>query len=92
MESAIPKRSIFIAGRRTNVSVEDAFWRDLKKIARARDMSLSALVTAINSERKHPNLSSAIRLFVLDHYRSQALSVAQKAYASALGLRSPSKK
>ena len=53
----------------TSISVEDAFWKGLKEIARGRDMTLSDVVTAINSKRKHSNLSSAIRLFVLDHYR-----------------------
>jgi predicted DNA-binding ribbon-helix-helix protein len=63
------KRSVFIAGHKTSVSVEDAFWKDIGEIARASNMSASGLIRAINSERKHPNLSSAIRLFVLEYYR-----------------------
>jgi predicted DNA-binding ribbon-helix-helix protein len=70
-KSLIVKRSIRIAGRRTGVGVEDAFWNGLKEIARGRDITLSDLVAAINFERKHRNLSSAVRLFVLDHYRRQ---------------------
>ena len=69
--SVVVKRSIVIAGHKTSVSLEDAFWRGLKDIAGEREVTLSDVVTAINSERKHNNLSSAIRLFVLDHYRGQ---------------------
>ena len=71
MKSPVIKRSIVIAGHKTSVSLEDAFWRGLKEIAAGRDMTLSELVAAIDSERRHGNLSSAIRLFVLDHYRNQ---------------------
>jgi predicted DNA-binding ribbon-helix-helix protein len=71
MKSPVVKRSIVIAGHKTSVSLEDAFWKGLKEIASERDLTLSELVAAIDSERRHGNLSSAIRLFVLDHYRSQ---------------------
>ncbi len=70
MNSPIVKRSIVIAGHKTSVSLEDAFWQGLKEIATERDMTLSDLV--IDTDRHHGNLSSAIRLFVLDHYREQA--------------------
>jgi predicted DNA-binding ribbon-helix-helix protein len=71
MKSPVVKRSIVIAGHKTSVSLEDAFWKGLKEIAGERDMTLSELVASIDSDRRHGNLSSAIRLFVLDHYRSQ---------------------
>ena len=71
MKSPVVKRSIVIAGHKTSVSLEDAFWKGLKEIANGRDMTLSDLVAAIDSERQHGNLSSAIRLFVLDFYRNQ---------------------
>ncbi len=71
MKSPVVKRSIVIAGHKTSVSLEDAFWKGLKEIAGERDITLSDLVAAIDSERKHGNLSSAIRLFVLNHYRHQ---------------------
>jgi len=71
MKSPVVKRSIVIAGHKTSVSLEDAFWKGLKEIASERDMTLSELVAAIDSERQHGNLSSAIRLFVLDFYRNQ---------------------
>ena len=70
MESLVVKRSIVIAGHKTSVSLEDAFWRGLKEIAKARHLTLSALVAGIDSERASGNLSSAIRLFVLAHYRA----------------------
>ena len=69
MKSPVIKRSIVIAGHKTSVSLEDAFWKGLKDIAGNRDMTLSELVATIDSDRRHGNLSSAIRLFVLDHYR-----------------------
>jgi predicted DNA-binding ribbon-helix-helix protein len=71
MQSPVIKRSIVIAGHKTSVSLEDAFWRGLKEIAIGRDKTLSDLVAEIDTERQHGNLSSAIRLFVLDHYRAQ---------------------
>ena len=71
MKSPVVKRSIVIAGHKTSVSLEDAFWKGLKEIAGERDMTLSELVASIDSDRQHGNLSSGIRLFVLDHYRSQ---------------------
>jgi predicted DNA-binding ribbon-helix-helix protein len=71
MKSPVVKRSIVIAGHKTSVSLEDAFWRGLKEIASGRDITLSDLVAAIDAERQHGNLSSAIRLYVLDFYRNQ---------------------
>jgi len=71
MKSPVVKRSIVIAGHKTSVSLEDAFWKGLKEIAVERTMTLSELVATIDSDRQHGNLSSGIRLFVLDHYRSQ---------------------
>ena len=72
MKSQVVKRSIVIANHKTSVSLEDAFWNGLKEIAASRNMPLSDLVSSIDSQRQHGNLSSAIRLFVLDHYRSKA--------------------
>jgi predicted DNA-binding ribbon-helix-helix protein len=71
MKSLVIKRSIVVSGHRTSVSLEDAFWNALKEIAKARNVTLSNLVAAIDSERQHENLSSAIRLFVLGVYRKQ---------------------
>ena len=70
MKSAIVKRSIVIAGHKTSVSLEDAFWSSLKNIARAQQATLSNTVAQIDKARQHGNLSSAIRLFVLDRVRA----------------------
>jgi predicted DNA-binding ribbon-helix-helix protein len=81
MKSPVVKRSIVITGHKTSVSLEDAFWSGLKDIATARNMTLSDLVGSIDADRRQGNLSSAIRLFVLDHYRSQ-LAAAKPGEAS----------
>jgi predicted DNA-binding ribbon-helix-helix protein len=73
MKSPVVKRSIVIAGHKTSISLEDAFWKALKDIAIARHATLSDLVASIDQERQHGNLSSAIRLFVLDHYQARCL-------------------
>jgi predicted DNA-binding ribbon-helix-helix protein len=66
MKSAIVKRSIVIDGRKTSISLEDAFWRNLKEIAHAKRVTLSKMVTEIDATRQQSNLSSAIRPFVLE--------------------------
>lgn len=71
MKSPVVKRSIVIAGHKTSVSLEDTFWKCLKEIAGGRQITLSDLVASIDTDRRFGNLSSAIRLFVLDHYRAQ---------------------
>lgn len=71
MTSSIVKRSIVIAGHKTSVSVEDAFWVALKDIAASRGTTVAELVAVIDAGRQHGNLSSAIRLFVLDQVRAQ---------------------
>jgi predicted DNA-binding ribbon-helix-helix protein len=71
MKSPVVKRSIVIGGHKTSVSLEEAFWRGLKDIALSRRVTLSDLVGSIDTERKHGNLSSAIRLFVLNHYQAR---------------------
>ncbi len=72
MKSLIAKRSIMIGNHKTSVSLEDAFWSALKEIALRRNQRLSSLISAIDSERTTGNLSSALRLFVLSQYRSDA--------------------
>ena len=78
MKSSLVKRSVVIAGHKTSVSLEDAFWSSLKQIASERDETLSKLVAKIDADRQHANLSSAIRLFVLGCVRDQALAQAPK--------------
>lgn len=89
MKSPVVKRSIVIANHKTSVSLEDAFWKGLKDIASDRDVTLSDLVATIDTERVHGNLSSAIRLFVLDHYRSKtaAASIENKPSRDMIGVR-----
>ena len=83
MKSLILKRSVVIAGHRTSISLEEAFWRELKEIAGLRKMPLSELIGTIDTERTHANLSSAIRLFVLDFHCGR-----QAAHAAAASARS----
>ena len=71
MKSPVVKRSIVLAGHKTSVSLEDAFWKGLKEIAGKRLITLAALVDSIDAQRQQGNLSSALRLFVLEFYRSQ---------------------
>ena len=71
MKSPVVKRSIVLRGHKTSVSLEDEFWKALKEIAGKRLMTLSVLVDGIDAHRQQGNLSSALRLFVLDFYRSQ---------------------
>ena len=72
MKSPIVKRSVVLAGHKTSVSLEDAFWRGLKDIAWSRRTTLSNLINSIDLDRERGNLSSALRLFVLNHYQAQA--------------------
>ena len=72
MKSSVIKRSIVIDGHKTSVSLEDAFWRGLKEIARGQQATLSNVVAEIDKAREQGNLSSAIRLFVLDRVRAPA--------------------
>jgi predicted DNA-binding ribbon-helix-helix protein len=74
MKSPVVKRSIVIVGHKTSVSLEDAFWNGLKEIAKKYDMNLSDFVADIDFRRRYGNLSSAIRLFVLEQARGQMLS------------------
>lgn len=71
MKSPVVKRSIVIAGHKTSVSLEDAFWTALKEIAVNREMTLSDVVASIDTDRRQGNLSSAIRIFVLDYFRAR---------------------
>jgi predicted DNA-binding ribbon-helix-helix protein len=70
------KRTVKIAGFVTSVALEDAFWFTIKDIALKRNISIGQLIETIDKERQHANLSSAIRLFVLDHYMKLASSKA----------------
>jgi predicted DNA-binding ribbon-helix-helix protein len=69
MKSAVVKRSIKIDDKKTSVSLENEFWHGLKEIAEARQITLSHLVDTIKAGQPQGNLSSAIRVHVLNHYR-----------------------
>jgi predicted DNA-binding ribbon-helix-helix protein len=72
VSGGVIKRSIEIAGHRTSISLEDEFWSALKDIATARGVTLRSLIAEIDAGRGETNLSSAIRLAVLAHFRSGA--------------------
>ena len=95
MKSLVMKRSIVVVGHKTSISLEDEFWKGLRDIAHERDMTRSELVAAIDADRQHGNLSSAIRLFVLGFYRDQCAdyqsrTAEQMVWPSTAGL-APSK-
>jgi len=71
MGFAVVKRSVSIAGHRTSISLEEPFWTSLREIAERDRMSVQALIGRIDAERGEQNLSSAIRVFVLDDLRQR---------------------
>jgi predicted DNA-binding ribbon-helix-helix protein len=68
------KRSIVIGSHNTSISLEDSFWTSLQRIARERATTVSQLIAALDATRNGGNLSSAVRVFVLDHYRNNELA------------------
>jgi predicted DNA-binding ribbon-helix-helix protein len=76
MKSLVFKRSVVISGHKTSVSAEAEFWNALKDIAASQDRRVSDLVADIDKTRQAGNLSSAIRLFVLDHFQKHARAAA----------------
>ena len=86
LKSAIVKRSIELHGHKTSVSLEDEFWLSLRQIATLKDISLPVLLQSIDRAREGANLSSAIRVYVLNHYRilaDAAMSDAERAQCQA---------
>jgi predicted DNA-binding ribbon-helix-helix protein len=73
-KSQVAKRSIVVGRHKTSVSLEEPFWKALKVIASKRRQTLSELVGSIDAERTSGNLSSAVRLFVLNHYQERSTS------------------
>jgi predicted DNA-binding ribbon-helix-helix protein len=68
------KRSFTIAGHRTSISLEVAFWEALKAAASEEHIPLAALIARIDQGRGGGGLSSAVRVWVLQHYRANRLS------------------
>src|SRR5262249_55871141 len=85
MKRLVAKHSVVIHGHKTSISLEDAFWRDLKDIAHAQRASLGGLVERIDKTRDRRNLSSAIRLFVLEHFKMNGSSRSGHAAVSVEG-------
>jgi predicted DNA-binding ribbon-helix-helix protein len=71
MKTAVLRRSITLSGRKTSVSLENEFWVGLREIASLEKTSVPALLNQINDGRDNVNLSSAIRLFVYNHFRTR---------------------
>jgi predicted DNA-binding ribbon-helix-helix protein len=72
MKSPVIKRSIVVAGHKTSVILEEPFWNGMKEISGQRSVTLSELVGEVDTKRQQGNLSSAIRLFVLDYFKTRA--------------------
>jgi predicted DNA-binding ribbon-helix-helix protein len=72
MKSGIVKRSVVVANHKTSISLEDGFWEGLKEIARARNLTLSSVISGVDTDRRGGNLSSTLRVFILDHYKAEA--------------------
>jgi predicted DNA-binding ribbon-helix-helix protein len=91
MKSAIAKRSVVLDHHKTSISLEDDFWNGVREIADRKKMKLTELLALIDAERNHSNLSSAIRVFVLNEMRAQAgLPAAQTTAATAPSWAAPS--
>ena len=71
MKTAVIKRSIFINGRKTSVSLENEFWAGLHEIAKSRKTTAAELAGEIDRQRTTVNLSSAIRIYVYNYFRSK---------------------
>lgn len=67
--TSIGKHSLLISGHQTSISLEDAFWQALKRVAAARSLSVATLVAEIDAGRGGANLSSAIRVYLLETVR-----------------------
>jgi predicted DNA-binding ribbon-helix-helix protein len=72
MKSTITKRSVIIDGHKTSVSLEEPFWTAVREITQARSTTVSTLLHDIDSKRSNTNLSSAVRVFVLNYVRQLA--------------------
>jgi predicted DNA-binding ribbon-helix-helix protein len=77
MRSSPVKRSIVINGQKSSISLEEPFWSTLKDIAHERRVTLSHLVASIDTNRQS-NLSSSIRLFVLEYYKDRVAQLEQR--------------
>jgi predicted DNA-binding ribbon-helix-helix protein len=86
MKSPIIKRSIMIASHRTSISLEEPFWRGLKDIAAKHETSVQNVVASVHGGRHRGNLSSSLRQFVLEYYRSNCCDKGRRQEGSDNGL------
>ena len=70
-KSAVTKRSVVIGGHKTSVSLEEPFWSEVRAIADSEQITVSNLLRRIDRERTNANLSSAIRVYVLENVRTK---------------------
>ena len=77
MKSLVIKHSVVIDNHKTSISLEDAFWNALRDIAHQRDETLSYLVTGVDANRQSTNLSSTLRVFILEFYKDQLAQPSQ---------------
>jgi predicted DNA-binding ribbon-helix-helix protein len=71
MKSPVIKRSVIINGHKTSVSLEQPFWNIVRDIAHDERTTVSAVLRRIDEARQHANLSSAVRVYVLEHTRAR---------------------
>jgi len=69
--SPVHKHSIRLAGNKTSISLENQFWDSLREIARSKNIPVDTLIERIDTGRARHNLSSAVRLFVLEYFRTR---------------------
>jgi predicted DNA-binding ribbon-helix-helix protein len=72
MKSLVVKHSVMVDGHKTSISLEEAFWTALKEIAHERRENLQHLITSIDADRESANLSSVLRVFILEFYKAQS--------------------
>lgn len=83
-KSAVAKRSVVIGGHKTSVSLEEPFWKEVRAIAQSEQVTVSNLLRKIDVERQNSNLSSAIRVYVLQHVRSHPSELARPDQTASL--------
>lgn len=83
LHSAVRKRSVVINGRRTSVSLEDRFWDSLRTITKAEGLTIEAFISRINDARDTKNLSSGIRIAILEYVQQKGFNQWQRSFHDA---------
>ena len=81
--SSLALRNIVVGGHRTSVRLEPTMWDALREIARRQQLTIGELITKIDRERSASSLTSAIRVYVVDFYRSAAAPAGAVAHREA---------